>query len=490
MTSAASKVVFLSYIDHQLTRERGGRRVRRANKLANEALIEDISKRKSETTSEEPNPEFEVLNCKKRLSSRLLPSGLDDYPTKTRRYRQSALPRSIRPTSLQGKQDGSEVSLNQREKHSGESREGIRMQRISPEQDRQIQLGKSPPALLGLSDDRVQIPRNEPLSTQTTIIDPTKHSWVGVASWDAIDGDVPNSGEIHPGLAHAPSRDIQENSTMIQWRNRTRDFLPRLHTILEVSSVSTPQRPKSAGRDNGGPLGTDQPWSGDATSLDLPLPCDTPNQKQNITPLDKAIGRSEALYSHPRERCFQMDGSRESKRIRTFNWIQGLPESGGVTLNTRGPGKISLVPHRLHGVADTSLPGVEGSSSESPRTPTAELKPIKECLPLEESRDPTGSISSQRGGGCDPVIGRSCVHSKRELSAGGLSSTNRWSTIRRSATQWNLSGPISRVELSPGIPIGARPRVSRRVIWARATVARETRERDQWLQRRAKMGWD
>ncbi|KAH0551216.1 hypothetical protein GP486_007466 [Trichoglossum hirsutum] len=492
---AAPKAVFPPYIDHQLTRERQKAQVRCDNTPAKDALIEDISKRKPEPIPEEPNPAFEVLNRKKRFLSRLLSFGLSGFLTTPGRCTRPAPPKSIHPISLQGQQDESKRFLGHRREHSCDSREGIRMQRISREPD-MLQLGGSPPALLGASDNQTQASWKEPLSTQATT-DHTNHSWAGIAFREAIDSDVPDSGEVPCDPALALSRDTREYPTVIRRKSKTRGFLPRLHTILEVSYVPTPRQSISAGRDNGGPppSDTDQPWSGDVMSLDLSLPCNMnmPIQKQNIavcgrpsgsshshldTPLDKATGRNEPHYSRPCERCFQRDGSRESKRIRTFNWIQRLSQSDGVTLNTLGPGKVwpasqNHVPHQLPSsqwAADTRLAGAEACPSESPSTPTAELKPVKECLPIEESQDPAGSISSQRRGGCDPAIGASCIDSKKEFSAGGLSSTNMSATIRRSATSWNLSGPASRVVLSPETPIGARRRVSRRgAIWGQSS---------------------
>ena len=496
--SAASKEVLLPYLDDQLTRERQKTWVRRTSKPAEGAPTkEDLEskKHKLRLISRGRNSEAEIPTPK-RLLSRLLSFGTSPL---TKGSGQPVASNSERRTPLQDQQNEPKKPLSHGREHVShvmrESRTPCNGRKRERQQEQRLFL----PTIN-------HIPRVQPL--------PNVSGYTSCGLGDAdfpniLDGDALGSREILHDPRHTPSRDPKESLIMPQQTSVTTDFLTKMPLILEAHSFSsTLQQIGPAGRDKVGlfPSNEAQARTGNAS----PLLIKTSLKKQSgdvcgsllvsarpTTCLDEPIDRNALLYPGSRDGSPQMNGLSESKRRSTYNWIQGLPEHSGAVFDiwnsrrTSSTGQ-SLVPHPPQNTPEplnTSLPRSEDCTVKAgAETTISQLKPMHGCLPLASrraSRDSVGLISSQIQGGFGFVIGRPCISPPGEISVGGPSTPRGSATIRRIP-----SDPFSRVMLAvPGIPIAARYRMSKRVVWARAMAAREVRERDQLLSRRAKMGW-
>ncbi|KAI9781951.1 MAG: hypothetical protein M1839_005544 [Geoglossum umbratile] len=476
------------YLVDQLTREGQKARVHRTNKLAEDAPTRGALESKmhgSWPISKDQNPRHETLKPKKRLLSRLLSFGTSSL---TKDSRQLVLPLSAPHTPLKSQQDESSKPLSHGRGHGSRAIKESRTPHIGKERDGQR--GRL------LPPTEAHIPKKQPPSV---VGDCINHGLADAAFSKILDGNAPGFSKTCHNPAYAPSRDLEGGTTIPQ---QTTSTITEMPTILEVDSFVSMIRQTSSmcrGRVGFPPSNKAQARTGNAPLPSTYVPPETlPTNAHLGTCLDQAIELTVSLSPSSRESFFHLNGWTESKRRNTYNWIQGLPESNGRVFDTQSPRRVSsvgqtLVPHRFQDTPEplnTSLPRAEDCPVKAHGGMTiTQWKPTHGRLPLaseKASRDSIGLISSQIRGCFGSVIGWPYIYPPGEISARGPSTASSSATIRRIP-----SDPFPRVMLTaPGVPIATSYRMSRRVVWARAMVAREVRERDQLLQRRAKMGWD
>ncbi|KAI9772266.1 MAG: hypothetical protein M1840_001015 [Geoglossum simile] len=492
--AAASKEVFLPYLDDQLTRERQKTWISR-KKLAEGALVKrglESKKHVSGLTSRDRNPETETPTPKKRLLSRLLSFGTSPL---ARGLGQPVLPHSERHTPLQDRQNESKKSLGYGREHGNRVMEESCTPSIGRKRDRQQEKRRL------FLPTVTHIPEVQP---PPIVSDYTSCGLANVDFSNTLDGDVLDLRGTPHNPMYTPSRDPKGCPIMPQQTSIATDLFIKMPPILAAGSfVSTPQKINSAGKRRVSLLPSNEAQARTRNVSPLSINASPKNPSGAVrspllvsahptTCLDEAICQNALHYPGSHEVTPQVNGLTESKRRSTYNWIQGLPEHGGSVFDTRNPGSStgqSLVLRNTPEPLNTSLPRAEDWTAKADsETTVTQPEPMQGCLPLASgrpSRDSVGLISSQIKGGFGSVIGRPWILAPGEISSGGPTTPSGPATIRRIP-----SDPFSRVMLSaPGIPIAARYPMSKRVVWARAMAAREVRERDQLLSRRAKMGW-